>query len=86
MRRHDSDELLRFLQAVDERLERPAQLIVIGGAAAALAYGAQRATSDIDVNKRSGDLKANFFVLISRLFGEQTAREVDEQLADWSTV
>lgn len=48
MRRYAADELRRFLLAVDRNLERQCELIVIGGAAAALAYGVGRTTHDID--------------------------------------
>ena len=41
-------EIERFLRAVDKALTRPADLIVIGGTAATLHYGAGRATRDID--------------------------------------
>jgi hypothetical protein len=41
-------QLAQFLKAVDQELANPARLIVIGGAAAALRYGAKRNTSDID--------------------------------------
>lgn len=49
MQRHSSEELLRFLEAVDRHLEAPERIVMIGGAAAALAYGARRATIDIDL-------------------------------------
>src|SRR4051812_49029398 len=45
---HGAAELVRFLKAVDSRLTAPTRLLVIGGAAAALHYGATRGTSDID--------------------------------------
>jgi hypothetical protein len=47
-RRYTRDELLKFLRGLDEGLEAPTELLVIGGAAAALRYGATRATKDID--------------------------------------
>jgi len=43
------EELAQFLQKIDEFLTRDCNLIVIGGAAAALAYGATKATTDIDL-------------------------------------
>jgi Nucleotidyltransferase of unknown function (DUF6036) len=46
--RHSPQELERFVGAIDEALTEPASILVIGGAAAALAYGATRATDDID--------------------------------------
>jgi Nucleotidyltransferase of unknown function (DUF6036) len=47
-RRYTRDELLTFLRGLDERLHAPTELLIIGGAAAALRYGATRATRDID--------------------------------------
>jgi hypothetical protein len=41
-------ELERFLRAVDAALDGPVDVILIGGAAAALHYGATRPTRDID--------------------------------------
>jgi hypothetical protein len=41
-------EIERFLRAVDQALATRVDLIVIGGSAAALQYGALRATHDID--------------------------------------
>jgi hypothetical protein len=38
--RHPPQELERFVEAIDAALLEPASIIVIGGAAAALAYGA----------------------------------------------
>lgn len=42
------DQLERFLEAVDGALPGPAQVVIIGGTAAALHYGVRRATHDID--------------------------------------
>jgi hypothetical protein len=42
------DELLSFLAEIDEILEEPAAIEIIGGAAALLAYGAARPTKDVD--------------------------------------
>ncbi len=42
------DEFRRFLVAVDQFLAEPFDLIVIGGAAAALAYGYDEGTTDLD--------------------------------------
>ncbi len=42
------EELLTFLGEIDRRLQEPAVLEIVGGAAAILAYGAQTATKDID--------------------------------------
>jgi Nucleotidyltransferase of unknown function (DUF6036) len=46
--RHRPQELERFVEAIDAALPEPASILVIGGAAAALAYGATRPTDDID--------------------------------------
>jgi hypothetical protein len=48
MLRHPPDDLVRFLREIDRHLAKSHQLIIIGGAAAALAYKASRTTSDID--------------------------------------
>lgn len=41
-------DLQRFLDRIDAHLSEPAQIIIIGGAAAAMAYGVSRSTRDID--------------------------------------
>lgn len=41
-------DIERFLREVDRSLKQPTSLIVIGGTAATLRYGATRATQDID--------------------------------------
>ena len=46
--RHPPHELEHFVEAIDAALTEPASILVIGGAAAALAYGATRPTDDID--------------------------------------
>ncbi len=46
--RHPPQELERFVEAIDAALPEPTSILVIGGAAAALAYGATRPTDDID--------------------------------------
>ncbi len=43
------EELNRFLRKVDELLTQECSLVIIGGAAAALAYGVSRTTTDIDL-------------------------------------
>jgi hypothetical protein len=48
VRAYTPAELRRFLTAVDRALERPAQVVIIGGAAAAIAYGVTSGTRDID--------------------------------------
>lgn len=42
------DELVRFIQCMDLLIEEPTDLIVVGGAAATLRYGATGTTKDID--------------------------------------
>jgi hypothetical protein len=44
----DRAELRAFLKAVDANLDRSAKMLIIGGAAASLRYGATRKTQDID--------------------------------------
>jgi hypothetical protein len=41
-------EIERFVRAIDVALTKPASILVIGGAAAVLGYGATRPTDDID--------------------------------------
>lgn len=48
MRTFSGPELRRFLAAVDEVLEERVEVVVIGGAAAAIQYGVAVATTDID--------------------------------------
>jgi len=48
MRRYRPRELRLFLEAIDRLLSVPHDLTIIGGAAAALAYGVKQATRDID--------------------------------------
>ena len=47
-RRFSTGELGRFLAAVDEALDGPAAVIIIGGSAMGLAYGVDLRTRDID--------------------------------------
>jgi hypothetical protein len=46
--RHNSEDLRRFLVAVDTHLVTPARMVVIGGSAVALGYGVQQTTNDVD--------------------------------------
>lgn len=55
MNKYVADELSRFLEAVDSALDQPARIIVIGGTAAALHYGVNHPTSDIDTWNRITD-------------------------------
>jgi hypothetical protein len=48
VRKYRRDELTRFLESVDEHLPDPRRIILIGGAAASLAYGISRVTADVD--------------------------------------
>jgi hypothetical protein len=45
----DRAELIAFLRAVDRSLTQKVELVVVGGAAAAVGYGASIRTSDVDV-------------------------------------
>jgi hypothetical protein len=48
MKTYTRDQILGFLAEVDDLLDEPSTLEIIGGAAALLAYGAHRPTKDID--------------------------------------
>jgi Nucleotidyltransferase of unknown function (DUF6036) len=48
MKRYNRVELVAFLRGIDEELSGPVELIIIGGAAASLRYGATSTTRDID--------------------------------------
>jgi hypothetical protein len=45
----DRQELVETLQALDAELSSPLELVLVGGAAMILHYGARRATRDVDV-------------------------------------
>jgi hypothetical protein len=45
----DRQELIEMLQALDQQIDSPLDLVLVGGAAMILYYGASRATRDIDV-------------------------------------
>jgi hypothetical protein len=53
IRRHSAADLERFLRELDAelsaRIDGPLELVIIGGAAAALAYQFEQATADIDL-------------------------------------
>ncbi len=56
-----ADEIRTFLEAADRHLSMPAKIILIGGGAATLAYGATSATGDLDtLNKLSKELQRAF--------------------------
>jgi len=44
----DRDDLIELLRQVDASLESPIEIVVVGGAAMILHFGAERATRDID--------------------------------------
>jgi hypothetical protein len=48
VKRYSAQELTSFLRALDDEIEDPLDVILIGGSAAALAYQATRTTLDID--------------------------------------
>ena len=47
-RKYSRNELLRFLAAVDECLEEPAKMVLVGGSAIIIAHGVTTTTVDID--------------------------------------
>ncbi|MCK5690834.1 hypothetical protein KAI87_16250 [Myxococcota bacterium] len=49
MKKHGPSELRLFLQRLDKNLESSADVLIIGGAAAAIAYGSRLSTMDIDL-------------------------------------
>ncbi|MBT9166627.1 MAG: hypothetical protein DDT25_01320 [Chloroflexi bacterium] len=51
----DKRELIEALQALDKKLSSPIDIVLIGGAAMILYFGASRATRDIDVLVLRGD-------------------------------
>ena len=48
-------EILTFVRSMDESLKKKATLWIVGGAAAAIQYGAQKKTGDIDFIYSKGD-------------------------------
>ena len=52
----DKRELAETLQALDQRLTSPCDLLLVGGAAMILHFGAGRATRDVDAILLRGDL------------------------------
>lgn len=44
----DKQELIQTLQALDRQLHSPIEIVLVGGAAMILYYGARRATRDVD--------------------------------------
>ncbi len=45
---------------MDKQLPEPRELLLIGGAAASVAYGVNRTTTEIDTNAETADLEAAF--------------------------
>ena len=62
MKRYTKREIEQLLKAIDANLERSAEIILIGGAAALLAYKATRITADIDSFENVDVLKDAFKV------------------------
>jgi hypothetical protein len=58
MKTYPPNELVVFLDAVDANLDQVIELTLIGGGAAALAYGIDNATKDIDTFTSGGASKA----------------------------
>jgi hypothetical protein len=58
MRRFTREEIHAYLKALDSRVRAGCSLIVIGGAAASLSFGAPGGTVDIDTANPVGDLSA----------------------------
>jgi hypothetical protein len=52
----DKDELARVLGEVDRRLPSTCDIIIVGGAAMILHFGARRATRDVDMLLLRGDI------------------------------
>ncbi|MFH1437756.1 MAG: DUF6036 family nucleotidyltransferase [Pseudomonadota bacterium] len=48
MKKFDAEQIRAFLTALDKQLDKRLDFILIGGSAAALAYGVQRTTCDVD--------------------------------------
>jgi hypothetical protein len=57
MKRFEPTDLERFLVAIDHHLKAPFDMILIGGAAAAIAYRASGATRDIDTMNETGPIE-----------------------------
>ena len=61
MTHFEPSEIQKFLEATDSNLESSFELIIIGGAAAALAYKSSKTTTDIDtVHETPKELKIAF--------------------------
>lgn len=53
----DKRELVEVLQELDSRVSSPCDVVIVGGAAMILYFGASRATRDVDVLILRGDLE-----------------------------
>lgn len=60
MKLYAKEEIEGFLLAIDENLNRPFELIIIGGTAAALGYRVTRFTKDIDTVNRTDGIQAAY--------------------------
>jgi hypothetical protein len=74
MKQFGHDELSRFLAALDSHMVKPRDIILIGGAAASLAYGISKTTSDIDTLDSIANLKEAI-----RLAREETGLDIPFQ-------
>jgi len=72
----DKDELARVLGEVDRRLSSPCDIVIIGGAAMILHFGARRATRDIDMLLLRGDIHELRHAI-------KTVAERDDLPEDW---
>lgn len=54
----DKNELIKVIQGLDKTMSSPCDLVLVGGAAMILHFGAKRATRDVDVLVLRGDLAA----------------------------
>lgn len=57
MQRYTPEQIEEFLAAIDRNLKKPAELIIIGGTAAALFYRFSQVTRDIDTANRVNELE-----------------------------
>ena len=72
-------ELVKFLQAVDRNLANPTSVLIVGGSAAMLGYGARVRTSDIDLFESDSD--AGRFEEASEIARGETGLPVDVERA-----
>ncbi|MCD4785799.1 MAG: hypothetical protein K8T10_18425 [Candidatus Eremiobacteraeota bacterium] len=45
----DKNELIEALRELDKRMDIPCDILIIGGAAMIIHYGARRATNDVEI-------------------------------------